>query len=152
MKLLPALAAALLLAAPATAQSVDPTDDGDWWLVAQSADIVILANGTGRRSGSRVELDLFVMRRKPHGDMIGTRHRAPIDCAAKTADMWTLAVLYAGRAPLALERQGSGMNPVKEPSLAYEFACTEKRAGMRHFANRSRNAVMAEILGEGSAN
>lgn len=144
------LAAALLIAAPAAAQTMaaDAYDDGDWWLIKPpSSELIILANGAGKRNGDVVELELFAVFRSPRTDKVtGLRVHSPIDCAAKTGDMWTLTTFFADRAPVDAEEEGIGMKPFVGPSAAYDFACTADRTGMRHFTNRSRKAVIEEIL------
>lgn len=144
-------AAALLLAAPAAAQSAaDNYDDGDWYLIQPPSDnLVILSNGKGKRHGDVVELDIFAYFRKPQRrDVVTLRLVSPVDCKAKTGDMWTVTTFYSDRAPTQENGTGIGMKAFVGPAPSYAFACTTDHSKVRHFTNRSRKAVLEEILGD----
>ena len=146
------LAAAMLLAVPAAAQTgpVDAYDDGDWWLIKPpSGDLIILSNVHGKRTGDVVELELFGFFRTQRKDnVIALRARSPVDCAAMTGDMWVVTTFYSDRAPVEAEGERAGMQPFVGAAPTYDFACTDDRTGMRHFTSRSRKAVIEQILRE----
>lgn len=146
------IAAALLLAAPAAAQTgpADAYDDGDWWMIAPPGEGVSLMNGTGKRTGDVVELDAFMFYREPKGDenIIGMRFRVPVDCVAKTGDVVTTMLFFSDKPPQDYPGTGAGMQAFVRPSPAYQLACTQDRTGFRHFSNRSRRAVIAQVFAE----
>ena len=151
IRFLTALLLALAAAPPAWAQA-DKFDSGDWWWIDTTGrgpgEEAILSNGEGVRRGDTVELDMFMIFRKPDGkNTIGVRVRDVVNCAAKTRANGVLAVIYAdGRIVELPNPRVEERGAIDPQTTLYRFACTGERSLATHYGKGSRRQVVESLF------
>ena len=149
--LLAAFACACVMASPAKAQGLVPDsfEGSDWWLVEPggSDGFTFISNGPPDRSASKASLWLIGLFPTPRSDgTTGVAFSVIIDCDTRGGSKMEPFLLEANGDLKRHETIADTLNPLPATSPIYRFACTQDREGMRHFTNRSRSAVIAEIL------
>ena len=145
-----AAAFACIMALPAKAQGLVPAsfEGNDWWLVAPGGDksAAVLSNGAPRQSGGKAVLWLIGLFPGPGSDgATGIALSVIIDCDTRGGEKMEPFTLDANGEFKRHETIVDHIDPLPVTSPFYRFACTGDRTGMRHFPNRSRREVIAEI-------